>query len=78
MHILEEMRGLQKGGHPVEGVVIHQHGAQQRLLRLDVVRRHAIFATSLIGGGIVGDVVIGVKRRVHGPLITRELRFLKH
>ena len=39
---LVEMRGLQEIRDAVEGVVVDEHGAEQRLLRLDVVRRLAI------------------------------------
>jgi hypothetical protein len=35
---LEEMRRLEEVRDPVEGVVVDQDRAQQRLLRLDIVR----------------------------------------
>ena len=38
---LEEVAGLEEVGHPVERFVVDQHRAEQRLLRLDVVRRGA-------------------------------------
>src|SRR5262249_59594988 len=42
MHRLEEMRGLEEVGYAVERVVVDEDGAEQRLLRLDVVRCSAI------------------------------------
>ncbi len=39
---LEEMVGLEKGRHPVAGVVVDQNGAEQRLFRLEIVRGHAV------------------------------------
>ena len=39
---LEEMRRLEEIRDPVERLVVDQDGAQQGLLRLDIVRSHAI------------------------------------
>src|SRR5262249_15855007 len=42
MDRLKEMAGLEKVGDPIERFVVDQNGAQQGLLRLDVVRCGAI------------------------------------
>ena len=42
MDRLEEMLRLEKIGDPVERLVVDDDGAQQRLLRLDVLRRVAV------------------------------------
>ena len=49
VHRLEEVLRLEEIGDPVEGFVVDQDGAEQRLLRLDVLWRGAI--------GLVGRVV---------------------
>jgi hypothetical protein len=38
MHRLEEMRRFEEVGNPIERFVVDQNGAQQGLLRLDIVR----------------------------------------
>ena len=40
--ILHEVLGQQEVRDAVIGVVVHEHGAEQRLLRVDVVRRDAV------------------------------------
>ncbi len=46
---LEEVCGLEEVGNPVVRLVIDQDGAQQRLLRLDIVRRGAVVRARLCG-----------------------------
>jgi hypothetical protein len=43
------MVGTQKVGDAVEGVIIHQNGAKQRLFRFDVMRRAAVAGRRLGG-----------------------------
>jgi hypothetical protein len=54
MDRLEEMVGQQEVRDPVEGVVIDQDRAQQRLLGLDVVRLDAIFRLAVFETGDEG------------------------
>ncbi len=51
VHRLEEMLRLEEVGDPIEGLVVDEDGAKQRLLRLDVLRSGAIG----FGGRVVGD-----------------------
>ena len=49
-----EMLGLQELGHALIGGVVDQDGAQQRLLRLEIVRRLA--QADVFGAGQARDV----------------------
>jgi hypothetical protein len=42
VHGLEEMLRLQEIRDPIERIIVDQNGAQQRLLRLDIVRRDPV------------------------------------
>ena len=64
---IEEMRRLQEARNPVIGLIVDEHGAEQGLLRIDVMRGHSVF-----GGGAlvmrmsVGHLGIGGGVVVHG------------
>ncbi len=64
------MLGGQEAGDAVEGVVVDEDRAQQRLLRLDVVRRLAE------GQGVVlREEFRGLLVRAHGPKPYRDSAF---
>ena len=58
VNFLREMLGLQKVRHAVEGVVVDEDRAQQRLLRLDVVGGEAVgWRFGALAGGALAKIV---------------------
>ena len=66
--LLDEVLGLEEIGDAVEGVVVDQDRAEQRLLGLDVERRAAIGALARIGGGEPAGEIFDSR---HGALRNR-------
>ncbi len=73
MDLLDEMLGLEKVGDAVEGVVVDQDRAEQRLFGFDVERRSAIGGFGSVGRRRRAGP--GIVRR--SPWLLRAIRFFK-
>ncbi len=63
---IEEMRRLEKARHAVVGLVVDEDRAQERLLRVDIVRLHPVGGV----GALAGLCRIGVRCVFHGSLLA--------
>ena len=69
VQVFREMLGLEKVGDAVEGVVVHENGAEQRLFRLDIVGRRAQSALGLgHDEATVGQLLDGGQGRLFSVL----------
>jgi hypothetical protein len=60
------MIGQQKALDPVAGIIVDEYSAQQRLFRLEVVRRSAI---GIVGAASIDGAEIGLR---HGDYVLAE------